>query len=146
MLSNAYFLAKFRFDTVENEPAKNLQKFVKFQECSGAKVYTSCRACKMLSNAYFLAKFRFDTAENEPAKNLQILQNFSRILLILLLGRGAASSLSPQRCSGTLSALTSTRLGSSRPRKPSRARSSARSKRSVHEAPRGGVLPRRWEW
>ena len=30
MLSNAYFLAKFRFDTAENEPAKNLQNFVKF--------------------------------------------------------------------------------------------------------------------
>ena len=29
MLSNAYFLAKFRFDTAENEPAKNLQSFVK---------------------------------------------------------------------------------------------------------------------
>ena len=26
MLSNAYFLAKFRFDTAENEPAKKLQK------------------------------------------------------------------------------------------------------------------------
>ena len=26
MLSNAYFLAKFRFDTAENEPAKNVQK------------------------------------------------------------------------------------------------------------------------
>ena len=30
MLSNAYFLAKFRFDTAENEPAKKLQKFAKF--------------------------------------------------------------------------------------------------------------------
>ena len=31
MLSNAYFLAKIRFDTAENEPAKNLQKkFKKF--------------------------------------------------------------------------------------------------------------------
>ena len=30
MLSNAYFLAKFRFDTAENEPAKNLQNFVRF--------------------------------------------------------------------------------------------------------------------
>ena len=30
MLSNAYFLAKFRFDTAENEPAKNLQKITKF--------------------------------------------------------------------------------------------------------------------
>ena len=29
MLSNAYFVAKFRFDTAENEPAKNLQKFCK---------------------------------------------------------------------------------------------------------------------
>ena len=30
MLSSAYFLAKFRFDTAENEPAKNLQNFAKF--------------------------------------------------------------------------------------------------------------------
>ena len=30
MLSNAYFLANFRFDTAENEPAKNLQNFAKF--------------------------------------------------------------------------------------------------------------------
>ena len=29
MLSNAYFLAKFRFDTAENEPAKNLQNLQK---------------------------------------------------------------------------------------------------------------------
>ena len=29
MLSNAYFLAKFRFDTAENEPAKNLENFRK---------------------------------------------------------------------------------------------------------------------
>ena len=29
MLSNAYFLAKFRFDTAENEPAKKLQNFAK---------------------------------------------------------------------------------------------------------------------
>ena len=29
MLSNAFFFAKFRFDTAENEPAKNLQNFRK---------------------------------------------------------------------------------------------------------------------
>ena len=29
MLSNAYFLAKVRFDTAENEPAKNLQNLEK---------------------------------------------------------------------------------------------------------------------
>ena len=33
MLSNAYFLAKFRFDTAENEPAKNLQKLANFANC-----------------------------------------------------------------------------------------------------------------
>ena len=32
MLSNAYFLAKFRFDTAENEPAKNLQFFSNFTD------------------------------------------------------------------------------------------------------------------
>ena len=32
MLSNAYFLAKFRFDTAENEPAKNLQNFANSRE------------------------------------------------------------------------------------------------------------------
>ena len=30
MLSNAYFIAKFRFDTAENEPAKKLQNFANF--------------------------------------------------------------------------------------------------------------------
>ena len=32
MLSNAYFLAKFRFGTAENEPAKILQFFPKFSK------------------------------------------------------------------------------------------------------------------
>ena len=30
MLSNSYFLAKFRFDTAENEPAKMFAKFANF--------------------------------------------------------------------------------------------------------------------
>ena len=30
MLPNAYFFAKFRFDTAENEPAKNLQNLLFF--------------------------------------------------------------------------------------------------------------------
>ena len=30
MLSNKYILVKFRFDTAENEPAKNLQNFANF--------------------------------------------------------------------------------------------------------------------
>ena len=37
MLSNAYFLAKFRFDTDENEPAKNLQNFENFAFTPGSR-------------------------------------------------------------------------------------------------------------
>ena len=53
MLSNAYFLAKFRFDTAENEPAKNICKTVhKFRlgaqsyalaTSAGASVYVGLR-------------------------------------------------------------------------------------------------------
>ena len=38
MLSNAYFLAKFRFDTAENEPAKNLQNFANFPNFANPKL------------------------------------------------------------------------------------------------------------
>ena len=37
MLSNAYFIAKFRFDTAENEPAKNLQKKTLILLLSGSR-------------------------------------------------------------------------------------------------------------
>ena len=50
MLSNAYFLAKFRFDTAEDEPAKNLQNFRKmhfsknaFFEKSENREVATCR-------------------------------------------------------------------------------------------------------
>ena len=39
MLSNAYFLAKFHFDTAENEPAKNLQNFVNFPNFASLAVH-----------------------------------------------------------------------------------------------------------
>ena len=43
MLSNAYFLAKFRFDTAENEPAKNLQnQFAKFANFRPATSWSTC--------------------------------------------------------------------------------------------------------
>ena len=43
MLSNAYFLAKFRFDTAENEPAKNLQNFRKMHFSKmHAEVHAAC--------------------------------------------------------------------------------------------------------
>ena len=43
MLSNAYFLAKIRFDTAENEPAKNLQKFAKFANFADPNPQTRAR-------------------------------------------------------------------------------------------------------
>ena len=46
MLSNAYFLAKFRFDTAENEPAKNLQKFANFPNFANPNIgIRSCAPC-----------------------------------------------------------------------------------------------------
>ena len=39
MLSNAYFLGKFRFDTAENEPAKNLRNF---DNCANRKLTAPC--------------------------------------------------------------------------------------------------------
>ena len=44
MLSNAYFLAKFRFDTAENEPAKNLQNFTTFANFADPNPLTRSRA------------------------------------------------------------------------------------------------------
>ena len=52
MLSNAYFLAKFGFDTAENEPAKilqNLQKIAHFaagSERAGARPWRTLRTWK----------------------------------------------------------------------------------------------------
>ena len=54
MLSNAYFLAKFRFDTAENEPAKNLQNFAKFANFA--------KFCKILNFAK-LANYRYIRSE-----------------------------------------------------------------------------------
>ena len=47
MLSNAYFLAKFRFDTAENEPAKKLQNFLKmhFRKMHFLLTSRSCSRC-----------------------------------------------------------------------------------------------------
>ena len=87
MLSNAYFLAKFRFDTAENEPAKNLQNFPNFANPYPARrprrscrtnssfgvVNANCPRHRRVSTASaawrgaamafkFLAKFRQDVA------------------------------------------------------------------------------------
>ena len=55
MLSNAYFLAKFRFDTAENEPAKNLQKFAKFANFSDPKPLTLTPLALIFGSSGWLA-------------------------------------------------------------------------------------------
>ena len=42
MLSNACFLAKFRFDTAENEPAKNLKKTLIFFQLAARPSGAAC--------------------------------------------------------------------------------------------------------
>ena len=58
MLSNAYFLAKFRFDTAENEPAKNLQNFRKciFEKC----IFEKCIFENAFSKNAFFEKCIFE--------------------------------------------------------------------------------------
>ena len=51
MLSNAYFLAKFGFDTAENEPAKNLQNFAKFANFADPKLLNVCRKLSSADSA-----------------------------------------------------------------------------------------------
>ena len=56
MLSNAYFLAKFRFDAAENEPAKNLQnlnfaKFANFANSGHGVARPGARARALVDHA-----------------------------------------------------------------------------------------------
>ena len=59
MLSNAYFLAKFRFDTAENEPAKDLQNFANFPNFANPKVQAKewAHADALIHSCQFLANF-----------------------------------------------------------------------------------------
>ena len=46
MLSNAYFLAKFRFDTAENEPAKKMQNFTQKNNFANFAFWGRCTAVR----------------------------------------------------------------------------------------------------
>ena len=50
MLSNAYFLAKFRFDTAENEPAKNLQNFANFADSNSVTAREKSRSVQPIGS------------------------------------------------------------------------------------------------
>ena len=43
MLKNAYFLAKFGFDTAENEPAKNSRVFLRFHRDTSSSFLKICK-------------------------------------------------------------------------------------------------------
>ena len=58
MLSNAYFLAKFRFDTAENEPAKNLQNFVNFPNFANVQAHVTTQVVTMYLEAFVLPQCR----------------------------------------------------------------------------------------
>ena len=68
MLSNAYFLAKFRFDTAENEPAKNLQNFPNFAKL---RLWTSL---VQVERSNFKGTLEADIRELEKAHRLLMLQ------------------------------------------------------------------------
>ena len=53
MLSNAYFLANIRFDTAENEPAKNLQNFRKMHFSKNALFENAFFENAFFENAFF---------------------------------------------------------------------------------------------
>ena len=72
MLSNAYFLAKFRFDTAENEPAKNLQNFAKFANFADPKPLTLL----LLEVAELARKWALSVSEVQPLLPLSLLSTF----------------------------------------------------------------------
>ena len=88
MLSNAYFLAKFRFDTAENEPAKNLQKFANFADPNpNAVILDSTRVLRTsieIRNHYLFGWFLADLVSVVP---------FDIIFLGVMLGQGGGIEL-----------------------------------------------------
>ena len=62
MLSNAYFLAKFRFDTAENEPAKRLQY--------SAKKLQNCKLANLLILLILINFANFAVRRPVPAREL----------------------------------------------------------------------------
>ena len=82
MLSNAYFLAKFRIDTAENEPAKNLQSFAKLANfASKADVPRPPRAVELGP----LDEGRARVARGAPRVAVPpVLQRVERLFLFLL--------------------------------------------------------------
>ena len=77
MLSNAYFLANFRFDTAENEPAKNLQQF-----CKNFKIFFGRRRLKKRSekteNARSKRKHRKGRGQAAAKKRSPLLRMWKR--------------------------------------------------------------------
>ena len=89
MLSNAYFLAKFRFDTAENEPAKNLQKNSKnaffenaFFGASGQPTSVSLTPRRHLSGTSAASGTKilvvFGCIGTDFCKKICVLQHFSK--------------------------------------------------------------------
>ena len=88
MLSNAYFLAKFRFDIAENKPTKTLQNFAKKIQNLFAKF------CSRIGDARGLSRGRFELLQlagprggeevNHLRVNFGVLQDQKESTIILL--------------------------------------------------------------
>ena len=68
MLSNAYFLAKFRFDTAENEPAKNLKNLLILLTLTPLTRSTDGSHARQVGEASAFAtgdRVTFDTAQEQ---------------------------------------------------------------------------------
>ena len=87
MLSNAYFLAKFRFDTAENEPAKNLQNFAKKMSESQTNLRPPAPGAKKngltSESAPSVASSEFFDSGNSPSSAPTFALSFSKVWLLV---------------------------------------------------------------
>ena len=83
MLSNAYFLAKFRFDTAENEPAKKLQNFRKMHFSKNAFFENAFSTCRPAAAAG-VEEARLEAEDHLSTRQRAIFSIWSISKLILL--------------------------------------------------------------
>ena len=103
MLSNAYVLANFRFDTAENEPAKNLQNFEKKAVTTTVDADVWSRRAASSAGRAFPALI---AAGGSAARAPSVVKNLSKMLAVgkAALGRGSAGARGAPRATRTAAA------------------------------------------
>ena len=72
MLSNAYFLAKFRFDTSENEPAKNCKMFCKKRSLRSEPLLKILGEQRVSAKVHLRAAFAIYRLAQHPANGVPL--------------------------------------------------------------------------